>query len=103
LGLNRTAAARQSADQALFLQPEGRLNAEARFVSGEIYFSEADYESAARAFMSLAVLTDDPEITPRALKRGAESYRRAEKDSEADNALKELGQRFPASALNTGS
>jgi TolA-binding protein len=95
VALNRPDTARQAVDQALFLQPEGRINAEARLASGEIYFSTADYDSAARAFMSVSVLTDDPEVTPRALSRAVEAYRRAQRPEEADKALKELSERFP--------
>ena len=47
-------------------------------------------------------LTDDPEITPRALKKAAEAYRRSGKAAEADKALKEAAERFPVSLMNSG-
>jgi TolA-binding protein len=102
LELNKFAVARMAADEALQLQPEGRLNTEARFVVGEIFFKESDFDSAARSFMAVAVLTDDPAITPRALKKAAEAYRRSGKAAEADKALKEAAERFPASLMNSG-
>ncbi len=95
-GLLRFPSARQAVDQALFLQPEGRLNSEARLASGDIYFAEGDYDSAARAFLSVSVLSDDKNQAPRALSRAAESYERANNPGEADKALKELAERFPA-------
>lgn len=95
IALRRAASARQAVDQALFLQPEGKLNAEARLASGEVFFLEQDYESAARAFMAVSILVDDPKITPKALRRAADAYRRVFKDAEADAALKDLAERFP--------
>ena len=103
LELNKVAEARMAADEALQLQPEGRLNAEARFVVGEIFLKESDFDSAARSFMAIAVLTDDPDITPRALKRAAEAYRLSGKNAEADKALKESSERFPGSVGNAGT
>ena len=99
IALKRPASARQAVDQALFLQPEGKLNVEARLASGEVFFIEQDYESAARAFMAVSILVDDPKLTPKALRRAADAYRRAFKDAEADKAMKELAERFPGSGL----
>ena len=82
-------------DESLLLQPEGRLNAEGRLLSGEISFARGDYDGAARAFMTVAVLYDDSSVTPRALQRAADAYRKANNELEADKALQELQQRFP--------
>jgi TolA-binding protein len=82
-------------DESLLLQPEGRLNAEGRLLSGEIAFARGDYEGAARAFMTVAVLYDDSSVTPRALRRAADAYRKANNEHEAEKALQELQQRFP--------
>ena len=103
LALEKIDEARMAADEALQLQPEGRLNSEARLVAGEIFFKEADFESAARSFMAVSVLTDDPDLTPRAFKRAAEAYRRSGKNAEADNALKEASERYPGSVVNSGT
>lgn len=103
LGLQRLEDARRDIDQALFLQPEGRLNAEARILSGEAFFAGGDYDSAARSFMAVSVLTDDPEITPRSLRRAADAYLRASNNAEAGKVLEELRQRFPSSPLNAGA
>ncbi len=82
-------------DESLLLQPEGRLNAEGRLLSGEISFARGDYDGAARAFMTVAVLYDDAVVTPRALRRAADAYRKANNEAEAEKALQELQQRFP--------
>jgi tetratricopeptide (TPR) repeat protein len=93
LATNDTAAARAAAEQAILFQPEGRLNAEARMVAAEVSFAEGDHESAARAFMAVSVLSDDPATTPRALSRAAEAYTLAGRDKEAAEARRELESR----------
>lgn len=100
LGMGRIEEARRDVEQALFLQPEGRWNAEGRLLSGEAYFAAGDYDSAARSFMAVSVLTDDPGITPRALRRAADAYLRTFNDTEAEKALQELRERFPDSPFN---
>lgn len=82
-------------DESLLLQPEGRLNAEGRLLSGEIAFARGDFDGAARAFMTVAVLYNDSSVTPRALRRAEAAYRKASNDLEAEKALRELEQRFP--------
>ncbi|MEX1118051.1 MAG: tetratricopeptide repeat protein [Terrimicrobiaceae bacterium] len=94
-GLKDYDAALEAVNEALLMQPEGRLNAAGRMTVGEIEFSRGDYDAAARAFMTVALLYEDPVITPRALQRGAESYRRANNDTEAGKASDELQRRFP--------
>jgi TolA-binding protein len=95
LGKREFDEAAKLCDESLLLQPEGRLNAEGRLLSGEISFARGDYDGAARAFMTVAVLYDDSAITPRALQRAADAYRRANNEPEAEKALQELQQRFP--------
>jgi TolA-binding protein len=82
-------------DESLLLQPEGQLNAEGRLLSGEISYARGDYDGAARTFMTVAVLYNDPSIASRALRRAADAYRKANNDHEAEKALQELQQRFP--------
>ena len=94
-GLKEFDAARDAADEALRLQPEGRLNAAGRLTLGEIEFSREDFAAAARAFSSVALLYEDPHITPRALQRAAESYQKAGNVEEAQKAEEELARRFP--------
>ena len=95
LGKREFDEAAKLCDESLLLQPEGRLNAEGRLLSGEISFARGDYDGAARAFMTVAVLYDDSSITPRALQRAADAYRKANNEPEAEKALQELQHRFP--------
>lgn len=95
LGLKNFTEAGRLIEEALLLQPEGRLNSEARLASGDLLLAQSDFDGAARAYMTLSVLTDDPAITPRALQLAAEAYRRANNKFEAEKALTELHQRFP--------
>lgn len=100
LSLQQYAEARSAAQQTMQLQPEGHLNAEARMVMGDVSYAEGDFESAARSYMTVGLLTEDPILTPNALKRANEAYRRAGKDADADKAIKEIRDRFPDSAAN---
>lgn len=94
-GLHNTSKATSLIQEALLLQPEGRLNMEARFFLGELLFSEHHDEEAGRAFMAVALLTEDTAITPHALQKAAEAYERAKDYSSSQKALQELKQRFP--------
>jgi TolA-binding protein len=87
--------AQKIAEQIMVLQPEGQVNAQARLLAGDVQFERANFEEAGRAFMSIALLYDDPAITPRALKKAAMSYQRAGKASEADKAARELKDKYP--------
>jgi len=87
--------ARKEVDEALLLQPEGRWNAEGRLLSAQIELSQGNYDAAARAFMTVGVLYDDPSITPRALQQAAHAYRKSNNLMDAQKAETELKQRFP--------
>jgi len=95
LGENELDEASQQIEEAMLLQPEGRLNAEARLASGDVLVEKSDFDGAARAYMTVSVLTNDPVVAPRALQLAAGAYRRANNKAEADKALAELQQRFP--------
>jgi tetratricopeptide (TPR) repeat protein len=95
LGAGQLDAAQKSAEQALTLQPEGRFNAEARMQLGDIESSRGNYENAARSYMSVAVLYEDPEVTPRALEHAYEAFQKAGNEPQATKTLSELKTRFP--------
>lgn len=95
LGTGNYADADKLVEEALLLQPEGKYNAEARMLAAEVLTARGDHDGAARAYATVAVLYDDPEITPQALKRAVDAFRRAGKPDEAEKALKELRERFP--------
>ena len=77
------------------LQPEGRVNAQARLLAGEVQMEREKFEEAGKAFMSIALLYDDPEITPQALAKAAKAYQKAGKSDEAERANTQLHQKYP--------
>jgi TolA-binding protein len=87
--------AQKIAEQIMSLQPEGRVNAEARLLAGEVQFERGRFEDAGKAFMGVALLYDDPAITPRALQKAASAYQRAGKTDEADRAARQLREKYP--------
>ncbi|HZC36993.1 MAG TPA: tetratricopeptide repeat protein [Chthoniobacterales bacterium] len=95
LGAKQFDDATRAAEQALNLQPEGRLNADARMCVGEIEFARGNYENAAKSYLSVAVLYEDPEVTPRALERAYHAFQQAGNQDQATKTLSELKARFP--------
>ncbi|HJT82833.1 MAG TPA: tetratricopeptide repeat protein, partial [Chthoniobacterales bacterium] len=100
LGATKIAAhkadeAQKIAEEIMTLQPEGRVNAEARLLAGDVQVERGNFEEAGRAFMSVALLYDDPAITPRALEKAAAAYQRAGKPDEAGRAAQQLQEKYP--------
>jgi len=89
------AGAKAQAEEALRLQPEGRINAEARLANGRALFVQNRYDDAARAFMAIALLYDEKDLTPQALLLAEEAYRRAQNVPDAERAREELQRRYP--------
>lgn len=96
-----TQAARTEAARVMQLQPEGRLNADARLLEAEIDFAEMRFADAAKAFQRVAVLYDDETIAPAALEKAYLSLKRSGNGAEADQILNELRTRFPEYKLTT--
>ena len=69
--------AQKIAEEIMTLQPEGRVNAEARLLAGDVQVERQHFEEAGKAFMGVALLYDDPAITPRALQKAAFAYEKA--------------------------
>jgi TolA-binding protein len=95
LGIKDFDGATKSAEQALGLQPEGRLNADARMMIGDIESARGNYENAARSYMSVALLYEDPDVTPRALEHAYEAFQKAGNQPQATKTLSELKSRYP--------
>ncbi len=100
LGATKIAAhkpdeAQKIAEEIMTLQPEGRVNAEARLLAGDVQVERGRFEDAGKTFMGVALLYDDPTITPRALQKAAGAYEKAGKKSEADHAAEELRAKYP--------
>lgn len=91
----RYAAAAQSASGEDSLD----LRTRAYFGLGETAEAAGQIERAARHFMSVAVLFDDPEWTPHALFRAGRLFRQAGKTAEQKSAWKELKERYPDSSF----
>ena len=87
--------AQKIAEEIMSLQPEGRVNAEARLLAGDVQVERGRFEDAARLYMGVALLHDDPTITPRALDKAAAAYQRAGKKAEADRATEQLRAKYP--------
>src|SRR5256885_3223358 len=73
------------AAEIMTLQPEGKVNAEARLLAGDVQFERQRFEDAGKAYAGVALLYDDPAITPRALNKAADAYPRARKTDEANH------------------
>jgi len=100
LGATKIAAhkpddAQKIAEQIMSLQPEGRVNAEARLLAGDVQVEREHFEEAGKAYMGVALLYDDPAITPRALQKAALAYQKAGKKDEADRVAKQLRDKYP--------
>lgn len=95
IALRDGTAAKTQAEEAQRLQPEGRLNAEARMANGRALFAQDKFDDAARAFMAVALLYDEKDLTPQALVLAEQAYRRAENTGDADRAREELQRRYP--------
>jgi TolA-binding protein len=87
--------AQKIAEEIMSLQPEGRVNAEARLLAGDVQLERQNFDEAGKAFMGVALLYDDPAITPRALQKAAFAYQKAGKKDEADRVAKELHEKYP--------
>ena len=100
LGATKIAAhkpdeAQKIAEEIMRLQPEGKVNAEARLLAGEVQLERGQFDEAGRAFMGVALLYDDPAITPRALQKAAEAYQKAGKQVESERAAQQLREKYP--------
>ncbi|MEY2541055.1 MAG: hypothetical protein QOI22_657 [Verrucomicrobiota bacterium] len=87
--------AQKIAEEIMTLQPEGRVNAEARLLAGDVQLERGNFDEAGKAFMGVALLYDDPAITPRALQKAAQSYQRAGRTAEADRVSQQLREKYP--------
>ena len=75
------------------------LRARAYFGLGESAEAAGQAEKAARHFLSVAVLFDDPEWTPHSLFRAGQLFDQLGQPAERDSAWRELRQRYPDSSF----
>ena len=102
IGAHKPDEAQKIAEEIMTLQPEGRVNAEARLLAGDIEMERQQFEEAGKTFMSVALLYDDPEITPQALTKAASAYQKAGKSAEAERARAQLRERYPTRLSSSG-
>lgn len=88
-----------AAAQAATAEDELDLRARAYFGLGETAEAAGKAENAARHFMSVAVLFDDPEWTPHSLFRAGRLFGQIGKSAEQASAWKELKERYPDSGF----
>jgi TolA-binding protein len=95
LGAQNFAAATALGNQALLQEPEGPRSAAARMLIGETSFAMKAYPEAARMFATLAVLFDDPQLTPQAISRAADSFENAGDLKSAADWRQKLKDKYP--------
>ncbi len=95
LALGKFDAARDSARECLRIVKQGRINAEARILTGDIAAAEGDMEGAAREYLVVSQIFEDREITPLALTKAIEVYRSLGDVAEATRLQEQLRSKFP--------
>jgi tetratricopeptide (TPR) repeat protein len=95
LALQNYEKARESAGESLRSQKEGRTNAEARLLLGDIARAEGDFAGAAREYMVVSQIFADPEVTPEALFKGAAAFREAGEENKALQLERQLHKNYP--------
>lgn len=95
LGLKEYDKATDDANEALRLQKEGRINATARMLLGDIAFAKGDHESAARLYSIVSQLFIDPLITPLALHKASLAYGKSGQTEKARQLQDDLKAKYP--------
>lgn len=88
-------AARNSAQESLRSQKEGRTNAEARILLGDISAANGNLEEAARDYLVVSQIFMDPEVTPKALTKAINAYRSLGDQEKAQNLTQQLSASYP--------
>jgi len=69
---------------------------------GRVSEAEQNWDEASRYFMGVAILFDDPELTPECLYRASEAFAKLGREEDQRRTLKELRTRYPESKWTTG-
>ncbi|MCH8526454.1 MAG: tetratricopeptide repeat protein [Kiritimatiellae bacterium] len=85
----------QTAMRRAATSEDAGLQARSMMALGDLSARREAWNEAARMYMGLAVLFEDPELSPLALRRAAAAFQRAGRNEEARRALEELSTRFP--------
>ena len=94
--------AREAARECLKTIKQGRINARARLLLGDIAAAEGDNAGAAREYLVVSQIFIDDEITPIALEKAANAYRKAGDNAKADQLEEQLRKSFPNYPENAG-
>ncbi len=87
--------ASESARESLSSLKEGRTNAEARLLVGDIAAAQGDPAAAGREYLVVSQIFVDPEITPAALTKAAKAFRQAGDEAQAEKLEQQLKRDFP--------
>ncbi|MGA3169640.1 MAG: tetratricopeptide repeat protein [Chthoniobacteraceae bacterium] len=94
--------AQASADKACSLQPEGLPNAQGRMLSGDIQVARGDFEAASKIYQSIAVIIDDPNVTPQAMEKAYDCLNRLGDSADAAKLLNQLQTKYPEYQIKAG-
>ena len=94
---NDMAAAEKNFNSVLRYDDELSATMRARFEIANIRLREGNLEAAAKAFMLVAILYDDPKITPLSLYKAGECFSKTNHPEDAQKAFAELKSRYPDS------
>ncbi|MFK5923006.1 MAG: tetratricopeptide repeat protein [Verrucomicrobiota bacterium] len=95
LGIKDFEEAKKSANEALRLQKEGRINATARMLLGDIAFANNDAQGAARLYLIVSQIFVDPLITPEALHKAAVAFDKSGQTDKAAQLKAKLKEKYP--------
>ncbi len=87
--------AQASADKACSLEPEGLPNAQGRMLSGDIQVARSNFDDAVKIYESIALIIDDPQVSPVALEKAYDCLNRLGNATEAAKILNELQTKYP--------
>ncbi|HEY8965857.1 MAG TPA: tetratricopeptide repeat protein, partial [Candidatus Methylacidiphilales bacterium] len=90
------AAAKENLDKVLLQEPEGKNNAQARYLTGRWYMAQKQYADALKSFATLSLIYRDDIVTPRALNAAAQAADLAGEKAQADGYRKKLRDGYPA-------
>lgn len=87
--------AQNSAQESLRSQKEGRTNAEARILLGDVAAEQGNLAEAAREYVVVSQIFSDPEVTPRALSKAVKAYQALGDREKAQQLQQQLSSQFP--------
>lgn len=95
LGMKDLDRAWEIPEKVFALQPDGRLNARARILVGDVECQRGRLAEACKVYESVALVIDDEQLTPLALEKAVETYKALGRDDEARKVLNRLQSRYP--------